>query len=292
MAINIQEEVNNHLDEINKYEERRIKEILSNYEISSFLNENNLNEEKVKEDFALLDYYLLEKEKENSEDKDKYSLYYDGNHIQIKLVRKEESNPIRKYILINDINDNLANIRMSSAFIKQDEHNLQLLLSLNKIIEGSARKGLYIYGDFGVGKTYLTSALCNELAYKEKTSCFVNCLRFADYARKMIISDPEELQNTIKKMTTCYCLVIDDIGADAVSAYWRDEVLFMILNERMNNNKITVFTSNYSLEGLLQHYSSDKNKKSETVQAKRLLDRIETLTDTYCLLGENKRRMK
>ena len=85
-------------------------------------------------------------------------------------------------------------------------------------------------------------------------------------------------------------LFIDDIGSESVSAYSRDDLLFNILDYRMENKLCTVFTSNLSKDSLMKHYTFDKNDNSSVIRARRLLERIDILSDNFVLQGKNKRR--
>ncbi|MEL1196606.1 primosomal protein DnaI, partial [Staphylococcus epidermidis] len=59
-----------------------------------------------------------------------------------------------------------------------------------------------------------------------------------------------EKVNVIKKAPI---LMIDDIGADAMSAWVRDEVLGIILQYRMQEQLATFFSSNFTMTELETH---------------------------------------
>ena len=56
----------------------------------------------------------------------------------------------------------------------------------------------------------------------------------------------------------------------------------------MDNEKITFFTSNFSLEELEKHLSETTNS-SDKIKARRIIERIKQLTVCIELVGENKR---
>ena len=85
-------------------------------------------------------------------------------------------------------------------------------------------------------------------------------------------------------------LILDDIGSEAVSEFVRDDILFRILDYRLDHSLITLFTSNLTKEELLKHYQYDRREKSNLMNAKRLMERIDILTDDYVLMGKNMRR--
>ena len=83
-------------------------------------------------------------------------------------------------------------------------------------------------------------------------------------------------------------LLIDDIGAENVTAWGRDEILGTILQYRMNNKLSTFFTSNLTLEELEVHLSLSKNSEDK-VKARRIIERIKELTENLELVSINRR---
>jgi primosomal protein DnaI len=84
-------------------------------------------------------------------------------------------------------------------------------------------------------------------------------------------------------------LLIDDIGAENLTAWARDEILGPILQYRMQENLSTFFTSNLNLEELEAHFSMTSNKVDK-VKAKRIMERIKYLTGEMSLISENNRK--
>ena len=52
-----------------------------------------------------------------------------------------------------------------------------------------------------------------------------------------------------ERYRSCDLLVLDDIGAQKTGD-WQEQEIFRIVNERMNNKRITIFTSNIPPEKL------------------------------------------
>ena len=80
-------------------------------------------------------------------------------------------------------------------------------------------------------------------------------------------------------------LLLDDIGAEYLTEWSRDEILEPILNYRMENNLATFFTSNYSIDELEKHFSLGGN----SLRSRRILDRIKTLAKEVDLISESRR---
>ncbi len=146
-------------------------------------------------------------------------------------------------------------------------------------------KGLYLYGNFGSGKSFLISALLNEL--KEKKSVETEIIYFPEILRELK-SDWELYEAKMRRYQTIDILCIDDIGAEKVSEWSRDEVLGTILQTRMNHNLTTFFTSNLSLKELEKHFLTNE-KSDELIKARRIMERIKQLTEEMELVSENRR---
>lgn len=146
-------------------------------------------------------------------------------------------------------------------------------------------KGLYLTGSFGTGKTYLISALFNDMAKKGVKSAIVYYPEFLRDLKASFQTDYQEKFNYIKK---CALLLLDDIGAENVSSFNRDEVLGPILQYRMEESLPTFFTSNLTLEELEENLSIT-TRASDRVKARRIIERIKQLTRQMELVSENRR---
>ena len=84
-------------------------------------------------------------------------------------------------------------------------------------------------------------------------------------------------------------LMIDDIGADSMSAWIRDEVLGVILQHRMQEQLPTFFSSNFNMDQLEQHLSVTQRGDEEPLKAKRIMERVRYLSREVWVIGENRR---
>lgn len=144
-------------------------------------------------------------------------------------------------------------------------------------------KGLYLHGSFGSGKTFIISAMLNELAKKRFTTEIV----FFPTLLRDLKSDFDSLQDTINYLEKVDLLLIDDIGAEKVTEWSRDEILGTILQERMTNHKVTFLTSNFNIEELENHLSC---KGEDVIKARRIIERIKQLTEDMELISINRRK--
>lgn len=155
---------------------------------------------------------------------------------------------------------------------------------------GIGMKGVYLTGNFGCGKTYLISAALNELAKKDHQIAIVYYPEFLR-SLKESFNDPETYNEKFRMIKRVDVLLIDDIGAETMTEWSRDEVLGTILQYRMQEGLTTFFTSNLTIKELEEHFSIS-TRGIEKVKAKRIIERIKQLTEEMTLISENKRITK
>ncbi|MDQ0430516.1 primosomal protein DnaI [Planomicrobium stackebrandtii] len=148
-------------------------------------------------------------------------------------------------------------------------------------------KGLYLYGQFGIGKSYLLSAVANELAEINVKSVLVFVPEFMR-EMKQAIGD-QTLQEKVDYVKKADVLMLDDIGAEAMSSWTRDEVLGTILHYRMSEKLPTFMSSNFSYSELEYHLTYSQRGEKEDLKAARIMERIRALTKPVKLDGRNRR---
>lgn len=159
---------------------------------------------------------------------------------------------------------------------------------LEKYETSSGLKGLYLNGSFGCGKTYLISAALNELAKKNHK---IAIIFYPEFLRslKESFNDPDTYNEKFKMIKNVEILLIDDIGAETMTEWSRDEILGTILQYRMQEGLTTFFTSNLTIKDLEEHFSVS-TKGVEKVKAKRIIERIKQLTTEMTLVSEDRRK--
>ena len=187
-----------------------------------------------------------------------------------------------------EISKNIRNAKMSEIFT-DDKNRVPIIKWMSKFIKeykkNIAFKGLYLNGNFGSGKTYMISALLNELA---KSNYNVAMIYYPEFLRLLKSSFKTDFDEQFDYARKADLLLLDDIGAENITAWSRDEILGPILQYRMDNKLATFFTSNLSIEELEIHLSEGKDEVNK-LKAKRIIERIKYLTDDLKLISENKR---
>jgi len=188
-----------------------------------------------------------------------------------------------------EVSKDIRNAKMSEIYT-DDKNRVPLIKWVTNYIKeykkGNILKGLYLSGNFGSGKSYIISAMINELVKDNHTCAMIYYPEFLRILKSSFNVDFDEQYDYARKSEL---LLIDDIGAENVTNWSRDEILGPILQYRMDNNLPTFFTSNLSIEELEIHLSEGKDS-IDKLKAKRIIERIKYLTDEMKLISENKRK--
>lgn len=115
-------------------------------------------------------------------------------------------------------------------------------------------KGLYFYSNVkGSGKTRLAVSIANDLMQKKFISVkFATTIQILDQIKATWGGErknQETEQKLIQDIVSVEVLVIDDIGVEAAKD-WVNERFYNILNGRMIEKRVTIFTSNCRIEEL------------------------------------------
>lgn len=182
----------------------------------------------------------------------------------------------------------LMNASLSELITEKERANILKYIKdfLKKKVNGETVKGLYLSGSFGSGKSYILSALLNELSLKGHKCVNIN---YPLLLNKLKASFSDYNYNDVmEEIMTCDVLLIDDIGAENNSPWSRDEVLGTILQYRMDSDLTTFFTSNFTINEL-ETELSETNKGTDLIKARRIIERIKYLTVEDKLISKDKR---
>ena len=192
------------------------------------------------------------------------------------------------HLVLNETMIKNTNYKMNPP-LRSEENRLEtikwLTIFIKKIENNEKSKGLFLTGNFGCGKTYVVAAAFNELAKKGKK---VACLYYPEFLRSLKERFSDDYREVFDKVKKCDLLLIDDIGAETVTSWNRDEVLGTILQYRMQESLPTFFTSNLSLKELEVHLAG--NDSEGKIKARRIIERIKYLTDNITMIAENRRK--
>lgn len=280
------------------------KEIFEDEDVKAFLEQykEELTPEAIRKGMSALLEFRMERDarKNNKEVKapglepclEVHNGFILVNYKRTEEAIREERERKRKR-LIHSINmpKNIAEARFSDTALTPERQDVigELLKFINSYKPNSTeyQKGLYLAGPFGVGKTYMMGALANELSENGVETTLVNVPTYSAEIKQAIATNTVEAKLVSIKNTPI--LVLDDIGAEMNSAWFRDEVLMVILQHRMLQELPTFFTSNFTIDQLEAHFAHSNKGDQELLKAKRLIERIRFLAKEYFVDGQNHR---
>jgi DNA replication protein DnaC len=144
---------------------------------------------------------------------------------------------------------------------------------------GKEKKGLLLIGPIGVGKTHLAVGIIKELIRKQ-----VPCI-FQDYRellKQIQNSYNPQVQTTelevLKPVFEAEVLVMDEIGAIRPSE-WVWDTVSHIINYRYNEQKVTIFTTNFSNRPSKQEEERLEKEKPPEQQRRRVIHKSKEDTE-------------
>ena len=226
-------------------------------------------------------------------------LFLNGRVIDIRYaptkakIAQDRKKAAQRRLQLIDLPPRLHNIDLMEDIDVTDDRNKLLALIydfLNKFKKDPHQKGLYISGEFGVGKTYILAGLANYVVTNiNKNVIFLHVPTFiAGLASHFDDNSPISLQEEIRRISECDLLILDDIGAESLSQWSRDDVLGVILQARMDNVLPTFFSSNLDMEALQSHFEETRNA-TDPVKARRLMQRVRFLAKEIVVPGPDRR---
>lgn len=160
---------------------------------------------------------------------------------RIKTPRKFEGMTFKHYLTEND-----SQKRALNGVIDYYEHGVKNFLT---------GMNLFLFGNYGTGKTMLMSILCRALAKDYLFACrFVNVVDFMNEIKDTFnASNNKTTSKTLDDYRKSEFLFLDDIDKIKPTEYSK-EVIYAIANYRTEHELPTIISSNHSPEELDSKY--------------------------------------
>ena len=278
-----------------------VQKIMKDPDVAAFIQQESLTPEELNRSISKFNQYITERDKFLRGDTDYIAKgykpilvmnhgYADVSYEETpELIAAEKEAAIKNRLKLINLPASLKKASLAQVDL-DDLERLPVFEKLLAFVEQypAIRKGLYLYGDFGVGKSFMVAALAHDLSEKRGVSSTL--LHYPSFVidAKNAISDGN-VKTLVDEIKLSEVLILDDIGAEQSTAWVRDEILQVILQYRMQENLPTFFTSNFNFEELEQHFAKGKHGNDETWEARRVMERIRYLAEETRLEGVNRR---
>jgi len=278
-----------------------VQKIMKDPDVAAFIQQESLNQDELSRSISKFNQYITERDKFLRGDTDYIAKgykpilvmnhgYADVSYEETpELIAAEKEAAIKNRLKLINLPASLKKV----SFADVDADDEKRFTVFRRLVEFSeayphVRKGLYLYGDFGVGKSFMVAALAHDLSEKRGVSSTL--LHYPSFVIdvKNAIGDGN-VKTLVDELKLSEVLILDDIGAEQSTAWVRDEILQVILQYRMQENLPTFFTSNFNFEELEQHFAKGKHGNDETWEARRVMERIRYLAEETRLEGVNRR---
>ena len=278
-----------------------VQKIMKDPDVAAFIQQESLSPEELNRSISKFNQYITERDKFLRGDTDYIAKgykpilvmnhgYADVSYEETpELIAAEKEAAIKNRLKLINLPASLRKASLAQVDL-DDLGRLPVFEKLLAFVEQypTIRKGLYLYGDFGVGKSFMVAALAHDLSEKRGVSSTL--LHYPSFVIdvKNAIGDGN-VKTLVDEIKLSEVLILDDIGAEQSTAWVRDEILQVILQYRMQENLPTFFTSNFNFEELEQHFAKGKQGNNETWEARRVMERIRYLAEETRLEGVNRR---
>ena len=297
----------------NPDEDKLIESLLNNPSVQDLLKHYNADEQCVRDNPYIFNTWVtsmknMENEYGSINMSNSDASYYKDleivDNIPRFVIRRskwqvENDNKLahKKNYLYCDLSDEQLLLDINAINLTNESDSYRKLYELvkrwlNKLPE----KGLYLCGGLGAGKTYLAACMTNYLARKGNKVAFVNVPGFFAKARNAVSNSydyknqADFISSSLNRLKKAQFLVLDDIGAENVTNWVRDDLLLPLLDYRMENKKTTIFTSNSDFKDLTERLSYNQYGQKDELKAERIMERVRTLAVEVKVSGNSRRK--
>ena len=160
-----------------------VQQIVKDPDVAAFIQKESLSQEELNRSISKFNQYITERDKFLRGDTDYIARgykpilvmnhgYADVSYEETpELIAAEKEAAIKKRLNLINLPSSLKNVSFLDVY-RDDVARLTVLNKMIKFVNDYPNnlKGLYLYGDFGVGKSFMVAALAHDLSEKRCVS--------------------------------------------------------------------------------------------------------------------------
>ncbi len=166
------------------------------------------------------------------------------------------------------------------------------LLKSKEFVESKSPSWLYIHGGTGSGKSYLTSAIANEISKKNLNIFYISTSELIDNVRDFVRT------NQGKGFVYDLCkdveyLFLDDLWGHN-NTKWSDEIIYNLIVYRQDNLKHTVINSSFDHQKIKSYNSRKEQLSSDSIFTEKICSRLsnKNLVEQISLVSSDIRKKR
>ncbi len=278
MGVNIDDIIHLDYDEIKKIKKETFDKVYNNTEMRNFIKENSLSEEFVYKNVSYFSRVMKDKEKcKNCQGLNSCSkggfvlkLYYDNEKNKLEEIisrcnyKIENDNIVSKFIIC-ETDKTYFNYPLKELLNYFPNDRTKVVTKMAKIAKGiSCDKGIYLYGEDGIGKTFMMSVFSKSLSLSLKNEyiSYIDCSGFFKDLSNNYRFNKTNYEFDYEMLTNVKYLFLDNFMLETIYSNIKTDIILPLIKKRNELGLLTFFVSNKApMEALNSSGSSKANKE-------------------------------
>ena len=273
-----------------KFSDSNVDEIVLNIKSNPLakqvINQLHLTDEEIKNNYELINNFLSNnKSCINCSGMKNCNHFTKGHRYGLK---RDDDNDLTDYFTICDYykdyyvrknnliyttfnQDNILD-ECQKRFILDNPQllGLEYIKKIIQIQNNDNVSGVYLK----VSNSKIRLKIIQSLAYNLLLNHKVSIVKFSDLLKNIKSEFKTSGNETYNLLLDSEILIVDGLGNEAITSWSRDEILLSILDNRLQNDKVTILCSEFSIEDLRKIYKIGYN---DDVKANQLVEKIKDI---------------